>query len=363
MKTKKSEILTVVLFCGFLGAMLLGYLLLPKETYSEKEKRYLTEAPALDWEDIASGQWGEDAESYMADHIPGRDFFVGLNAYFELLTGRQASKDIWVTEDGQLVEAPVALDEAKAAKNMAAIHAFAETLGREVNLILVPSAGWAGEDGRYADDAIIGEIYAQAEDSVKPVDMCAAFAGKPELYYRTDHHWNAEGAYTGYRTLMTALDRKYAPEETFERATYAKFQGSTYSRSCLWLTDAEEFEIWTGSENLTVSNGESDEVHQGVIYWERLEEGDKYTAFLDGNHSIVRIQNPEQDGKILVIRDSYSNSLGCFLAESYGEVVLVDLRYYKNPVSELCAQESFDDIVICYCIGNFMTDENLIWLR
>lgn len=48
---------------------------------------------------------------------------------------------------------------------------------------------------------------------------------------------------------------------------------------------------------------------------------------------------------------------------SYGTVILVDLRYYKGAVSELCAQEQFDDILICYSIGNFMTDANIIWLR
>ncbi len=65
-----------------------------------------------------------------------------------------------------------------------------------------------------------------------------------------------------------------------------------------------------------------------------------------------------------MIRDSYSNSLGCFLAESYGEVVLVDLRYFKSQaVSALAAQEGFDDILVCYSIGNFLTDTNLVWLK
>ena len=94
-----------------------------------------------------------------------------------------------------------------------------------------------------------------------------------------------------------------------------------------------------------------------------LHSANGYTVFLDGNHSLVRIHNPEAEGKLLVIRDSYSNSLGCFLAESYSEVVLVDLRYYKQPVSALAAQEGFDDILICYSIGNFLTDNNLIFLR
>ena len=96
-----------------------------------------------------------------------------------------------------------------------------------------------------------------------------------------------------------------------------------------------------------------------------LEETDKYTVFLDGNHSTVRLDNPRNagQGKILVIRDSYCNVFGGFLAESYETVVLVDLRYYKNPVSQLLAEEEFDRVLICYSIGNFMTDSNIIWLR
>ena len=118
-----------------------------------------------------------------------------------------------------------------------------------------------------------------------------------------------------------------------------------------------------GAHVLAVTNGESDEVHQGIFYPERLEEADKYTVFLDGNHSIVRIQNPGQQGKLLVIRDSYSNCLGGFLAESYAEVVLIDLRYYRQAVSEFVKQEGFDNILVCYNCSNFLTDTNLMLLR
>ena len=362
MKHKKNEILTVILFCGFIGLMMAAYLLLPKQAYSEKEKRFLTEAPALVWEDIASGQWGEDAESYMADHIPGRDFFVGLNAYFDLLTGRQVSKDIWLL-DGKLVEAPYAYSESAVAMNTGAINRFAETVDQPVHLMIVPSAGWASGNEDYQDAEIIEAIHGKAENVI-PVDLRPTFAGNPGYYYDTDHHWDVSGAYVGYETLMNALNWEVKPSSNFEKYHIDEpFRGSNYSRSGLWLTPGEPFVYWTGSGNLTVTNGETEEVHEGLIYEERLTEGDKYTAFLDGNHSIVRIHNPEKEGKILVIRDSYSNSLGCFLAESYGEVVLVDLRYYKHPVSQLCAEENFDDIVVAYCIGNFLTDTNFLWLK
>jgi hypothetical protein len=162
---------------------------------------------------------------------------------------------------------------------------------------------------------------------------------------------------------MSAVGRTSKRAEDFTKEVASGFLGSTYSRSALWLTKGENLELWYGSDSLTVTNGESEETHSGVFYRERLEEADKYTVYLDGNHSIVRIQNPEQSGKLLVIRDSYSNCLGPFLAESYGEVVLVDLRYYKQPISQLIAQEGFDDVLVCYSIGNFMTDANIILLR
>jgi 23S rRNA pseudouridine1911/1915/1917 synthase len=114
----------------------------------------LAEAPKADWEDIASGDWGEDVEGYMADHIPGRDFLVGLNAYFDLYTGRQVGKDIRVDQD-RLVEAPVKANDFTAKRYFSVINSFADTLDRKVMLAIVPSAGWAaGLDG-YEDDAII----------------------------------------------------------------------------------------------------------------------------------------------------------------------------------------------------------------
>lgn len=358
---KKQELFTVVLFCGFLLSMSLCYLFLPKSDFSEREKRYLEEAPTLTWEAVASGEWGSDAETYLADHIPGRNFFVGLNAYFDLLSGRQETKDIWL-RDGKLIEAPVASNDAVIEKNMKTISAFAQTLGRAVDLMLVPSAGWAMGLEEYRDAALIEAAYAQAEN-VNPLSLYPLFEGKPELYYHTDHHWNSAGAYAAYRFYRESKGGSFRQPQDFQKETHGPFYGSTYSRSALWLTPGEPLELWLGSEGLTVTNGESEEVHNGVFYRERLEEADQYTVFLDGNHSIVRISNPNGTGKLLVIRDSYSNCLGCFLAESYEEVVLVDLRYYRKPVSELTATECFDDILVCYSIGNFMTDTNLVWLR
>ena len=372
MKNKKADILTCVLFCGFVFAMLVLYLVLPGQDFSEKEKRYLAESPKLTWKTLTSGEFGEDVESWLADHIPGRDLLVGLNAYVDKLTGRQVTKDVYVAQGGFLVEAPVVWDEAAAKKNMAAINAFAEKAGKPVDLMIVPSAGFCLEDrveglaDPYRDTEIIRDIYAMAGETVEGIDLIPGFTavGAPEeLFYRTDHHWTSKGAYAAYKDYMTVKNRESLEESDFTVTSFDGFYGSTYSRSGLWLTEGENIELWDSGLEFTVTNGDSDTVSSSLFYMERLKELDKYTVYLDGNHSTVRIENPQGEGKLLVIRDSYSNCLGTFLANSYETVVLVDLRYYKEPVTELLAAEGFDDVLICYSLGNFLTDANIIWLR
>lgn len=372
MKKRIDQWIVSILFFVFLLGMLLLYLCLPKQDFSQQEKRYLAEAPSFCWENLYSGKFFEDMETYMADHVPGRNFFVGLNAYYNLLTGRQA--EILLTKDNRLVEEPVQGDSLIVERNMNLIHQFAEMIDVPVHLMIIPSSGWASEDcilgvaDAYQDEELIEEIYGMAGDTVQTIDIVSSFAetGQPKkLYYKTDHHWNSMGAYTAYKVYMEFLGKPYRAQEDYQVETVPDFYGSTYSRSALWKTPGDSMELWHGSDQISVISEGSETVHEGVFFMERLEGSDKYTVFLDGNHALVRIDNSSctGKGKLLVVRDSFSNCLGGFLAESYESVVLADLRYYKKPISELLKGETFDQILICYSLKNFLTDGNIVWLR
>lgn len=375
MKAKKEQWLICIAFCAFLGIMLGLFLALPKESYSEIEKKYLAEAPEISFENILSGNLDDELELYISEHLPGRDFFIGVNAYFSLLTGRQIASDIYLAQGGRLVEKPVSPDADNLAKKEEAIRNFAQTVGRSVDVMIIPSAGWAAQEqirgiaDPYEDAAILEGIYERLSGKVNPISVTELYCDRPDLYYRTDHHWTTEGAYQAYRAYLQSKHRTCREQTDFSVETVEGFYGSTYSRAALWLTKPDTLELWTGTENLQVTaqkpGSKVPVQHDGVFYRERLEEADKYTVYLDGNNSLVRIQNPNGKGKLLVIRDSYANCLGPLLAESYETVVLVDLRYFDimKPVSQLCAEENFDDILICYSIGNFISDTNLTILR
>ena len=376
MKKNLSDILTCGLFVGFLAVMLALFLVLPKPDFSQKEKRALAPTPDTSVEAILSGEFGDQAESYIADHIPGRDFFVGLAGYYDLLSGRQGTKDVLLAKGDRLVEKPNKPNDAAAIRNMSAINRFADTIGQQVDLMLLPAAGYLVQDSilgthePYTDDAIIEGIYAQAGSNVRPVDMVQTFEAVKDpgaLYYRTDHHWTSLGAYTACSAYMGLLGRDYLAPEEFAVERHGGFYGSTHSRAGLWLVPGEPVELWDSGKQFTVTAHQNaadtqGTAHDGLFYRERLKELDKYTVYLGGNQPLVRIHNPEGEGRILVIRDSYANCLGTFLAQSYAEVVLVDLRYYKSPVSEL-AKEGFDQVLVCYSLYNFLTDANFPWLK
>ena len=326
--------------------------------------------PSFSWTALADGSLGADIDSWMADFIPGRDFFVGVNGYYERATLRQPSEDIYMAEGDRLVEKPNVWAAERVEINSNAIEYLASTVQIPVDLMIVPSAGWAAKDSiigigdEYQDEAFISDIYSRFS-AARSFDVAGLFAKQDDpasLYYRTDHHWTSRGAYLTANAYAQSKGMGYPEESEFSVKTVDGFYGTTYSRSALWLTPGESIELWDGPADLTVSNAETDGTHAGVFYEERLREQDKYTVYLDGNHSLVRIENPDAEGKLLVIRDSYSNCLGGFLAESYGTVILVDLRYYNDSVQELCAQEGFDQILVCYSLYNYLTDTNIVKL-
>lgn len=370
MKKQKEYIINVSVFCLFITTMLLMYIFLPKNDFSQLEKRYLKEFPEISVEKILSGDFGREIETYMADHMPLRDFFVGVNSYYELFIGQRHISDIYVTTENALVEAPININEISMTKNMNAINKFCENSNTTVDFMLIPSAGWASRNNiskpsnQYMDADNIEQIYSMCSPGINTIDVINTF-DSPSLYYKTDHHWNSLGAYTGYKSYMETINKPYRNQDEFTIEVIPGFCGSTYSRAALWLTPPEKLELWECSKNIVVTNETDSQGHQGVFYRERLNETDKYTVFLDGNHSVVRIHNSDAktDETILVVRDSYSNCFGGFLCETYENVILVDLRYYKKPVSDLCKTEKPDNILICYSLHNFLTDNNIIWLK
>ena len=84
---------------------------------------------------------------------------------------------------------------------------------------------------------------------------------------------------------------------------------------------------------------------------------DKYQVYLDGNHSVTRIDTNVHNGKtLLIIKDSYANSFATLAANHYETVYLVDFRYYRNSINAFISENEITDILILYNAITFAKD-------
>nr|MDD6335788.1 DHHW family protein [bacterium] len=342
---KRRNLAIVLLFCAFLTVIPVCLFALPSQQFSGNERRYLAKFPSLVWKDIASGKFGTGIEEYMADHVPGRTFLVGLQAYIKRTDGRQVGEDILAGKDGFLFEAPSKVNETSLEKSINAINGFSQAIGQQLTLMLVPSTGYMlpqklpANHMPYLDEQVMQKFRQGTAGQTQWVDLAQALAqGGDGAYYRTDHHWTSLGTWLGYRAVAEQLGLQYYDRQDYQVERFDGFHGSTWARSALWLTPAEGLEMWRAPGDYQVEITDGNIQTDQLFFTDNLSTYDPYTVFLDGNHSLVRITNKQAlnpGKKALVIRDSFGNSLASFLAGSWEEVVLVDLRYYKQPLSEL----------------------------
>lgn len=379
-RNKIGKYIPAVVFLIFIYGMALWFLFSPKTDYSSSEKRYLQKFPDANVEKVLSGEFGSEFETFFADRFPQRNTWVGINAYTTLAEGNNGASGVYNCKNGYLINKPVSTDN-NLDKNVGAVVDFAKTIDAPTTVMLVPSTGYIADDvlptfhDKYNDDEDISKISSTlSKDKIGFVDLRERFKSEykngSQLYYKTDHHWTTKGAYTGYQELCKALGITPIDDSTLKKDSYPDFYGTTYSSSGFWLTPPDNIEIWSNPKNsdknisVKITEGANVKTSGSMYFTDHLKEDDKYPVFIDGNHALTEITNTNaKNGTILLIKDSFSHSLAPFLAENYSKVVLVDLRYYKESVSQLVSTYNPEQVVVLYGIDNLATDTDIVWLK
>lgn len=366
-----------IVFVVFVLTLCLLFIFLPKESYSENEKRVLAEFPSFSFEAMLDGSFNEGVEEYINDHFPMRDVFVGIYSYYNRLMGRGNVSGIYLLGDGSMVAAPSEIDPDKCDRNIGRLESFAEKTGLPATLMIIPSAGYANRDllgfthKEYADDAIFASAAADLE-SVKLIDLRELFtseeASGKDVYYRTDHHLTSYGSYLSY--LEFCNENSITPTQGFADIEKLEgFYGTSYSKSGLWLSKPDTLEIWHSPNNyrFTVTVDDIDQKHEydSLYFYSHAENMDKYPVFLDGNHAVVTVKNEDvSNGRVLlVVKDSYAHCMSTFLADQYETICLVDMRYYRASVSELAEAIGATELLYVFGAENLASLSELALLR
>ncbi|MBQ6164372.1 MAG: hypothetical protein IJK23_07855 [Clostridia bacterium] len=358
----------VAVFAFLLGALCVLTFALPKKEFSENENRYLAAFPKLSFETVRDGSFMSDISEYIADHFVLRDGWVTLKSLAESALLKTENNGVFRGRDGYLIDS---FDESAAAgfeKNLEAARAFetaAESCGIEVRTLLAPTAATVLKEylPRFAVTADGEGLLRTASQTLSGfVDTLETLSAHKDeyIYYRTDHHWTALGAYYAYCAYEKSCGREPLPQEAFRPETLSDtFYGTTYSRFGAFLgvkPDTLCAPAAALAAQTTLTNGKG-ETHTSIYYPELLDGKDKYRYFLGGNDGILRLKTTAETGKnLLLIKDSYANSFLPYLIGDFDSITVLDMRYYNGAVAELFDSEAITDVLILYNLKSFCED-------
>lgn len=296
-----ANLILVVLFAAAIAAVPLWWLLTPDRTFSAAERRNLAQAPALSMGALDEWDFDNEVETYLADQMVLREALVGINAYEQLWTGRQVATDVYRDREGYLVEAPLQAEPEELERRLGRIAALGETVGLPARLLVPPSTGYVRRDSLpsvlaalYKDDELLQCIDDFAGVELVPLDDFVT--NGQTWFYRTDHHWNADGVYAAYCDYAACLDRTALPRDAFYAHTVDGYVGSTRSRSALWLTPGERMTLFEPMCRVRVTFSDREGTFDSLLFWEHLSSYDWYPVFVDGNHPVTVIENLDAHG-------------------------------------------------------------------
>lgn len=369
MSNKYNKLLTV-LFCGFLGLVLVVSTVLPDKEFSEMENRNLSKVPELSWESLKNGDFMSDAEDYTADHIVGRDFWVALKAWCERLSGKQENNGAYFAENGALINRVEEPDMDKLLESVGHINKLVENVDVPVYFGIIPSAAeiWKEQLSFGAPTADEWNISAQLFRVFDGIALNMQYVldeHKDEyIYYHTDHHWTSLGAFYGANEIFDVMGLEPLKLEDYTPVTVSdSFNGTTFSSSGVRWLEPDSIQTYIPEDGVKVTSYFTGKPEEGELYVEEfLEKKDKYSFFLGGNQPLCVLESENDGPKVLVIRDSYSDSLAPFLTERFSEVHLFDVRYNLTPVSQYVAQNDIDQVIVLYSFANFVQGQNIFAL-
>lgn len=253
-----------------------------------------------------------------------------------------------------------------AEKYQSTVNAVADSLSgvSQVYAMAIPlSSGITLPDELFSD--IPGSDQAQAEkdilagmgQNVKTIPLHdVMMSHRTEyIYFRTDHHWTALGAYYAYVQFCTAKGITPHNLSDYEVSQFPGFLGSFYNDggkpdamkndpdtvNAYHPVSATASMKYGDNENSTLTGGQ-------VIFDESTASASlKYGTFIMGDNPFTVIENPEVSNgeSCIVVKESFGNAFVPFLVDHYQTVYVVDYRYYSGSITQLARDKGVKDVL------------------
>lgn len=245
------------------------------------------------------------------------------------------------------------------------VNAVADTLAGKATVYMLPvplSSGISLPDELYGKDIFADQkdaeqkIIGYMNGNVKSVALYdALMAHRTEyVYFRTDHHWTATGAYYAYEQFCKAKGITPTPLSSYTVDEYDGFLGTFYRDSNQNAEMAANPDKVVAYHPLSTeatldyvdNNGQT--LRGKIIYDESDAPASlKYGTFITGDNSYSVINNPDvTDGSsCVVVKESFGNAFVPFLTDHYQTIHVIDYRYWKSSLSQFVTENNVQDVL------------------
>ncbi len=177
------------------------------------------------------------------------------------------------------------------------------------------------------------------------------------LYFRTDHHWTALGAYRAYERFCEYANLTPVPLDTYEKRSSNGFLGTLYNSSLDKNLAAEpdtvEYYIpYTAYEQINTNKDGS--TYKGRLISEYSDgRTNGYLTFMGGDIPLATITTENTSGRsIIVFKESYGNAFIPFLAAHYDRIYVADIRSFPYNAVNFIKENGIGEVLF---LNNIMT--------
>ena len=357
-----GKVLFIALFLGMIFVIPLATKLQKNEVISQFENRKLAEAPKLTKAGLLSGEYFGQWETYLSDHIFGRNLWIKAYTYLNMtVLGKDNINNIVLGKEGYLlpffdydgkydaINSPQNLDEM--AQKLKLLQAYLEKKGSCLYFVGIPSqasyhrADYPGHllNNNQLLNNTEGRLFGNLDKlGVSYINMNTVFHSNEtvEYYYKTDHHYNFEGAYATYYEIVKTLQQnsrlKVAPpleKEDLDIVTLPNPFGGSRNRQVYYMVPTrEKIQIAYPKNRIAYekyTNGKQDQ----TLYYtkDNTSEMINYGVYMGGDWAETVIKtNNDQLSKLLIFGDSFTNAVEPLLFYNFSETRILDLRHYNK---------------------------------
>lgn len=327
-------------------------------TFSVLENRTLSKMPVLTTESFLDKSFQDDFQVYLNDHIlfgeetriAYGDLKHSINNYIYKKLPENETYEYILYNDGiyRYGNFDYLLFKPSSPLNFKGKELFVETYNQLIHenshvdfyAYYIPTSSSINfkSDDFDAFERYLYETLAVKNFQALPVQT---FEDYQKYFYKTDHHWNYQGSYIGYRDIIKMIKGEDAlvPYNTtcFDDLD---FQG-TSARFTTMFDFHETFCVYDyeKANNLTIysngnlaSYGSEKDYHDGN--YNRKIGTNHYGYFYGGDDGELIFENPNQSGKLLVLGTSFDNAINELLAQHFGRTFIIDMRNYENDMGK-----------------------------